>query len=182
MPVGYTRLTKSALADDEARELAAVDVLARRLFEHLEISQVAIDQAHVHGAPSGAIQAIASQLLTVQLGFEEEVVIPSDASLTTRARPDFIYRLDHGRGVLAEVERGGTTTNNHDLKDFWKTHISPEAQHLFLLVPHSNWTSDGRGREKPYQAVSRRLRAFFGDPRREVDVVSVHIFGYGRLA
>ena len=82
--------------------------------------------------------------------------------------------------MLAEVERGGTTTNNHDLKDFWKAHIAPDAHHLFLIVPHSNWKRDGTGREKPFKHVCRRLRAFFGDPRREVDVVSVHIFGYGR--
>jgi hypothetical protein len=27
--------------------------------------------------------------------------------------------------------------------------------------------------------VSLRLSAFFGDRRREVDVLSVHVFGYG---
>ena len=27
--------------------------------------------------------------------------------------------------------------------------------------------------------VSQRLSAFFGEERREVDVVSVHVFGYG---
>lgn len=78
------------------------------------------------------IQKIASRLLKVELGFLEETRFADDAGFLTRARPDFIYRLSNGRGVLAEVERGGTTTNNHDLKDFWKTHIAPDAQHLFL--------------------------------------------------
>jgi hypothetical protein len=41
---------------------------------------------------------------------------PQDG-LVTRARPDFYYRLSDCRGILSEVERGGTTTNNHDLKD-----------------------------------------------------------------
>jgi hypothetical protein len=68
------------------------------------------------------------------------------------------------------------------LKDFWKTHIAHDAQHLFLIVPHSNWKKSGATREKPFKTVARRLAAFFGDPRREVDVVSVHIFGYGRTA
>jgi hypothetical protein len=27
-----------------------------------------------------------------------------------------------------------------------------------------------------------RLGSFFGDPRREIDVVSFHVFGYGRVA
>ncbi len=58
------------------------------------------------------------------------------------------------------MERGVTTLNNHDLKDMLKAHIAPDAQHLFLRV-------------------CRRLGAFFGDPRREVDVLSLHVFGYG---
>jgi hypothetical protein len=39
-----------------------------------------------------------------------------------------------------------------------------------------------RGREHPYARVVGRLGSFFGDPRREIDVVSLHIFGYGRAA
>jgi hypothetical protein len=33
-------------------------------------------------------------------------------------------------------------------------------------------------RERPFPKVVRRMAAFFGDPRREVDVLSVHVFGY----
>ena len=104
----------------------------------------------------------------------------SSDSLVTHARPDFFYRLSDDRGILAEVERGGTTTNNHDLKDIWKAHVSPDAQHLFLIVPNANWNESGAARERPFPRVVLRLGAFFGDPRREIDVVSVHIFGYGR--
>jgi hypothetical protein len=43
----------------------------------------------------------------------------------------------------------------------------------------SNWSGSGDSREKPFRRVTRRVSAFFGDPRREVDVVSAHIFGYG---
>lgn len=71
---------------------------------------------------------------------------------------------------------------NHDLKDFWKTHIAPDAQHLFLIVPHANWNLAGTAREKPFARVVRRLSAFFGDARREVDVLSAHIFGYGKTS
>jgi hypothetical protein len=97
----------------------------------------------------------------------------------TRARPDVVFPLAVGRGVIAEVERGGTTTNNHDLKDFWKVHIAPDAHHLFLVAPMANWNSAGAAREHPFPRVVRRLAAFFGDPRREVDVLSTHVFGYG---
>ena len=78
----------------------------------------------------------------------------------------------------SEVERGGTTTNNHDLKDLWKAHVAPDAHHLFLIVPNNNWRADGTPREKPFPLVARRLGAFFGDQRREIDVLGVHIFGY----
>ena len=114
-----------------------------------------------------------------ELGFDEEMRLAGEVGLTTQVRPDFIFHLEPGRGILAEVERGGTTTNNHDLKDFWKTHIAPDAQHLFLVVPNANWSASGRARERPFVRVSLRLSAFFGDPRREVDVLSAHIFGYG---
>ena len=119
-----------------------------------------------------------SELLTHELGFREEVVLTPQDGLVTQARPDFFYRLSAERGILAEVERGGTTTNNHDLKGLWKAHVAPDAQHLFLIVPMNNWRADGSPREKPYRLVARRLGAFFGDPRREIDVLSVHVFGY----
>ena len=120
-----------------------------------------------------------AKLLREELHFSEEVVLTPELGFVTRARPDFFYRLDDGRGVLAEVERGGTTTNNHDLKDLWKAHIASDAQHLFLVVPNANWAESGRARERPFLRVSRRIGAFFGSERREVDVVSAHIFGYG---
>jgi hypothetical protein len=182
MAAGYKRFVRSALAGTEASEVSRVDQLARQLREHLSESSTEIDQVHVHLAQSSAVQLIVSGLLRDRLGFQEEVVLTPQLGFVTYARPDFYYRLAPGRGVLAEVERGGTTTNNHDLKDLWKTHIAPDAQHLFLIVPMANWNAAGVGREKPFQRVIRRLGAFFGDPRREVDVVSLHVFGYGRAA
>lgn len=62
------------------------------------------------------------------------------------ARLDFVLRLGPNRGILAEVERGGTV-NNHDLKDVWKAHIGLDAQHLFLVVPNSSLRKDGPPRE-----------------------------------
>jgi len=38
----------------------------------------------------------------------------------------------------------------------------------------------GSTAEKPFQRVSRRLAAFFGDPAPEVDVLSLHLFDMGR--
>lgn len=175
----YIRFTQKNAMSSMGAELSRVDDIARRLVTHLEHRRREIELVHVHGAASSAVQSIVSDLLRTSMGFSEEVVITPEDGLVTRARPDFYYGLGTGRGIIAEVERGGTTTNNHDLKDFWKAHISPTAQHLFLVVPVANWNSLGIAREKPFSRVAQRVGAFFGDPRREVDVVSAHIFGYG---
>ena len=42
------------------------------------------------------------------------------------------------------------------------------------------WNEAGVAREHPYARVLTRLGSFFGNPRREIDVVSLHVFGYGR--
>ena len=98
----------------------------------------------------------------------------------SKPRPDFYFKLADGQGIIAEVERGGTVTNNHDLKDIWKAHIASEVQHLFLIVPNSKWRENGAARERPFLRVTHRIGAFFGDPRREIDVLTCHVFGYGR--
>lgn len=152
--------------------------VARRLGDRLAEFEDEIDLAHVHNASSAAIQAIVSRVLT-EIGFREEVVLTPQDGLVSQARPDFVYSLGPDRGVLAEVERGGTLTNNHDLKDMWKAHVAPDAQHLILVVPSANWRSDGLTREKPFVRVCQRMFSFFGDERREVDVLSCHVIGYG---
>jgi len=174
----YARHVRSTLTPDDEAEMLLVDELAQGLLAHVYETSSEIALLHVHGASSSAVQTHFSRLLKAQLGFEEEVVLTPQEGLVTRVRPDFFFRLREGRGILAEVERGGTTTNNHDLKDLWKTHVAVDAQHLFLMVPNNNWRSDGSPREKPFPLVARRLSAFFGDRRREIDVVSVHVFGY----
>ena len=179
MPVQYTRFLRSSCTPEEHLELARVDSLATQVLAHLEQSTSAIDLVHVHGAQSKAVQDIVAELLESRLAFEQEFVLTPDDGLVTAPRPDFYYRLSPERGILAEVERGGTTLNNHDLKDMWKAHIAPRAHHLFLIVPNANWNGAGGVRERPFARVRTRLAAFFGDPRREVDVLSLHLFGYG---
>lgn len=179
MGVAVECFVRSTVTAEEQNELVRVDELARGLAGFLHQHEDEIRVAHVHGAQSSAIQAIVARLLTEKMGFEQEVILTQSDGFVSRARPDFIFRLAPGRGILAEVERGGTVNNNHDLKDFWKTHVASDAQHLFLVVPNSNWASDGSAREKPFRRVAHRLGAFFGDPRTEVDVLSLHIFGYG---
>lgn len=174
----HARFVRSVLSESERDEVSLVDEMAERLVGHLVAQRTEIDRVHVHRAPSSAVQQVVGELLR-DIGFAEEVVLTPQDGFVTRARPDFVYPLSVGRGIIAEVERGGTTTNNHDLKDFWKVHIAQDAQHLFLVVPAANWNEAGLPRERPFARVSHRLAAFFGDPRREVDVLSAHVFGYG---
>jgi len=176
----YVRYARHTLSPKEAAELRRVDDLAGQLSAYLDQRATEIDRVHVHNAKSRDVQDIVADLLCGALGFGQEVVLTPQDGFVTRARPDFYYGLGPGRGVLAEVERGGTVNNNHDLKDLWKTHIAVDAQHLFLIVPLANWQANGNSREKPFVRVAQRLGAFFGDDRREVDVLSVHVFGYGR--
>ncbi len=175
---GYVRHVKAQIPPDRVAELATVDRLAQLLVAHIEATRNEISVIHVHAAKSMAIQRHFSALLREELGFKEEVVLTPQTGLVTQARPDFFFTLAEGRGILAEVERGGTITNNHDLKDLWKAHVAPDAHHLFLIVPRNNWKADGSPRERPFSTVSRRLGAFFGDPRREIDVLSAHVFAY----
>lgn len=176
--VNYTRHVRSRLSAQDEHDLVLVDRMAERVQARLSLSAREIEIAHVHNAKSGDIQTLVSAILLGELGFEEEVVLRPEDEFVTQARPDFYFDLGDERGILAEVERGGTTTNNHDLKDLWKAHVAPNAQHLFLIVPNHNFKPDGSPREKPYPIVARRLGAFFGNPRREIDVVSLHVFGY----
>lgn len=182
MDIRHARFVRSELDATEVAEVARVDALADELAGHLTGQSARIDIVHVHRAQSSAVQSIVADLLREQLGFRDEVVLTPQDGFVTHARPDFVFSLGPGRGIIAEVERGGTTTNNHDLKDLWKTHIASDAQHLFLVVPNANWNEAGVARERPYARVLTRLGSFFGDSRREIDVVSLHVFGYGRVA
>lgn len=181
MPIEMHSFARSNLTGAQRVEVERVRGLADHLRAELATRDIAINQAHVVGAQSAAIQAIVSEVLKEELNFGEEVVLTPQDGLVTRARPDFVFPLAPGRGVMAEVERGGTVNNNHDLKDMWKAHIAPDIQHLFLVVPNSNWTQLGAPRERPFPRVINRVGAFFGDERREVDVLSAHVFGYGLL-
>jgi hypothetical protein len=179
--IEYQRMQRSRLEAHHLASIESVDRLATGLRSALELEARAIDSAHIHGASSSSVQTIVSSILKDDLGFDEEVLLTPEDGIVSRPRPDFYYRIGPGEGVIAEVERGGTVTNNHDLKDIWKAHIAQDAQHLFLIVPNSNWKESGLPRERPFLRVTHRMGAFFGDARREIDVLTCHVFGYGRL-
>lgn len=173
----YEQFLRSGVDPGDA-EVLRVQELAEQLAGWIDRLDPEISAAHVHGAQSATIQRLVATALA-SVGFVEEQVLTAQEGFSTRARPDFFFPLGRGRGIIAEVERGGAVNNNHDLKDMWKAHIAPDAQHLFLIVPYSNWLPDGSPREKPFARVLHRFSSFFGEPRREVDVDTCFVFGYG---
>ncbi|WP_143016131.1 hypothetical protein [Nocardioides szechwanensis] len=90
--------------------------------------------------------------------------------------PDY-YRPIGSSGILLEVERGKTTTNNMDLLDFWKCHLCRSADYLFLMVPQALKHNDAMTPKKEYNAVVKRIETFFVEGNH-TNVREVHIFGY----
>jgi hypothetical protein len=63
------------------------------------------------------------------------------------------------------------------------TRMRLDKKYTHALAERNNWKADGSPRERPFQIVARRLGAFFGDPRREIDILTAHVFAYrGRAA
>ncbi|WP_101525313.1 hypothetical protein [Nocardioides houyundeii] len=80
-----------------------------------------------------------------------------------KLRPDY-YRAVGKSGVLLEVERGKTTTNNMDLLDMWKCHLCRHADFLFLMVPQALKHNHRMTPKREYSAVVKRLGTFSWTP------------------
>jgi len=174
MPVLLTQFVQTPLeGGDEWRQVSA---LAGALLQELNsdatiqgimlANQPGISSARVQAAFKGAAEA---------LGFRSEARGLFSESISG-LRPDYFRALD-GTGILLEVERGKTTTNNMDLLDFWKCHICPHAHYLFLLVPQSLRHNPGMTPKREYETVGRRLAQFF-EPGRYTNVRGLCLFGY----
>lgn len=157
-------------------EWAEVRLLAERLLAVLNepATLAEIMGANRPGASSAEVQAT-FRGPAEGLGFHSErkgLFADSISGL----RPDYFMHLN-GTGILLEVERGKTTTNNMDLLDFWKCHISGTATYLFLLVPKALQHNDGMTPKKEFASVSRRLAQFFL-PGKYTNVRGLCLFGY----
>lgn len=174
----YIRFERQSMTAAERAETVAVQHHADALRAYLASHPDEIARAHVHNAGSTSVQALVASVLEPR-GFRSEVPVKGAGAYVGGATVDLVLELAESRGIFVEVERGGTITNNHDLKDFWKTHIAPNAHHLFLVVPMANWSRSGAVRERPFRRMPARFGAFFQGDDREVDVLSLHVFGYG---
>jgi hypothetical protein len=157
-------------------EFEEASALARRFVSGMEsdVVSAAIGRVHKLGGRSQDIQAILQEDLEA-IGFVNEKAGLFAETTVSALRPDF-FRPVGRSGIIAEVERGKTITNNMDLLDLWKCHICPVADFLFLIVPIARRSADGTT-IKAFDQAARRLASFF-EPRNYVHVEAVFLFGY----
>jgi hypothetical protein len=150
------------LADDLHRHLGTDDALAR------------LQEANQPRQSSAGVQASFGDFVRA-LGFESERV-GLFASADFALRPDYFLKLGD-TGILLEVERGKTVTNNMDLLDFWKCHLCGHAHYLFLLVPLALRHNAKMSPRNTFVTVSRRMHPFFVEGNY-TNVRGLCLFGY----
>ncbi len=133
-----------------------------------------ISDTHKVNAKSHEIQKIFLDKC-IEMGFSSEKKGLFSTSVTTRLRPDYYLPIGD-TGLIMEVERGKTTTNNMDLLDLWKCHICEHADYLLLVVPIIRQNSNG-GKINIFSHVVNRLSSFF-EPKNQVNVKGCFIIGY----
>ena len=107
-----------------------------------------------------------------KLGFSSEKEKLFEKYESKKLRPDF-YKKVGKTGILMEVEKGKTVTNNMDLLDLWKCHICSEANHLFLIIPIRD---EAKGLNI-FDTVCKRMSSFFVK-ENYLNINSLVIFGY----
>jgi hypothetical protein len=160
----------------DTEESRAVRALSDLLLAHLNTSE-ALDlmlAANLPGMSSAEVQATFLPYAT-ELGFTSEAK-GLFLEYENKLRPDY-FRAVGDSGILLEVERGKTTTNNMDLLDFWKCHLCRHADYLFLMVPQALKHNATMTPKREYASVVKRLETFFM-PGNVTNVRAVHIFGY----
>ena len=161
------------------REVQLVTDIAVRLLDHLNepAAQLQIAAANQPGGSSALVQAVFARQ-AAELGFSSEKK-GLFASYKSALRPDYYLPLsEFETGIILEVERGKTTTNNMDLLDMWKCHLCESAHHLFLLVPNELRHNPVMTPKREYVAVTRRLETFFQPAENYVNVRTCWVFGY----
>jgi hypothetical protein len=159
---------------DWTQVLALSDQLFEFMNRHSTLKE--FENANQPGTSSAVVQEVILPVLT-DMGFTSEAKGLFADYPTKGLRPDYFSAVGNS-GVIVEVERGKTTTNNMDLLDFWKCHICQHANYLFLLVPLALRHNETVITPKPeYETVKNRLSAFFR-PGNYTNVKGLVLFGY----
>ncbi len=150
--------------------------IANEIFEYMCLPEVSkqLSSTHQVNAKSHQIQDIILPKCN-ELGMSSEKKGLFSTYATSQLRPDYYIQLNKS-GLIMEVERGKTTTNNMDLLDIWKCHICKEADYLLLVVPVIRQTNNG-GKTKIFEHVVKRISSFF-EPKNYVNVKGCFIIGY----
>ncbi|WP_229053454.1 hypothetical protein [Aeromicrobium sp. Leaf350] len=158
-------------------EYTQVSRVSDALLAHLneDDARALLAAANLPGISSAMVQNSFAKF-TDGLGFVSEAKGLFSTYENKALRPDFYLDLG-SNGILMEVERGKTTTNNMDLLDVWKTHLCLHADYLFLMVPQALKHNDTMSPKKEYASVVKRLSSFFV-PGNFINVRALHIFGY----
>ena len=146
--------------------------IAREIENYLKNKEVyeRIKKANTKGTSSQIIQEIIEEIAK-PLGFTDEKEGLFKKYSNSGLRPDFYKKLGKS-GILMEVERGKTTTNNMDLLDIYKCHICEEASHLFLFVPIKVSHT-----KNIYKNVCKKVSNFF-IKKNYLNIDSLIVYGY----
>lgn len=160
--------------EEKLPEFKLAQNIAKEIFEYMDTTEVSrkLSEANQVGTTSGEIQDIILPKC-IELGMSSE---RKGLFRNTRLRPDYYIALND-TGLILEVERGKTISNNMDLLDVWKCHICKQADYLLLVVPVRRPTEDGFT-TRIYEHVIKRIDLFFDKPNY-VNVRGCFIIGYG---
>lgn len=162
--------------ENKEPEFFMAQKIAKEIYNYMRMPEITVKLAKTHqvNAKSHEIQEIILPKCT-DLGLSSEKKGLFSGYATAQLRPDYYVALNHS-GLIMEVERGKTTTNNMDLLDIWKCHICEYADYLLLIVPVIRQTNNG-GKTKIYEHVVKRISSFF-QVQNYVNVKGCFIIGY----
>jgi hypothetical protein len=158
-------------------EYAEVSNIANELYEYFKNPAVIkkLEIANKPGKNSKEVQDVFIKKAK-ELGFVSEKKGLFSNIPTSNLRPDYYCGLKKS-GILIEVERGKTLTNNMDLLDIWKCHLCDSANHLFLFVPRRLTHNKDSKPYDSFKVVIKRMKPFFEKPNY-INVSSLWLFGY----
>jgi len=168
------KIKKFSKVNTNKNELKEVFKVAKKLEDYLNEKETKkkIAEVNVKGVDSQKVQKIITDFAKPKLGFANEKKRLFEKYENKKLRPDLYKKIAKG-GIIMEVEKGKTVTNNMDLLDLWKCHICTEANHLFLIVP----IRDEAKSLNIFDTVCKRMSSFF-IKENYLNIESLVIFGY----
>ena len=169
MGIKVSKFVKKKINKSELKEIFKISNIIEEYLNQKEVNK-RIQNSNIKGTDSQVIQKIIEEI-AVPLGFKDEKKGLFKKYKDSGLRPDFYNKIGKN-GILMEVERGKTTTNNMDLLDIYKRHICEEANHLFLFVP-----IEVSHTKNIYKNVCKKVENFFYE-ENYLNIDSAIIFGY----